>query len=603
MTNRIMVDGVPVLVADAPGPFTASLLFRVGVADEDLLTHGITHLVEHLALFRVEPVPFDVDGYVELSHTGFAARGRPEQVASFLRAVCLALHDLPLDRLEAERRVLATEDHEPGLGDELLSLTCGPVGFGLAGEPEHGLRLVDAAAVAAWARERFTAGNAVAWLSGPPPPGLSLPLPPGPRHPVPAVAPIPALRFPAWAEGPSGVVALGALAPLSTPLRAATAVAERRADGRVRRELGVSYEVAASVEGLDERVAQLVLSADCQDHHAPRVRDELLGVLDALAAEGPSPGELAEEVDRWRASAEDPEHALAEVDLAALDELLGRPHVPFAARLDELARCAPRDVAAALAGALERLVVLVPEGSGGPARAVMEVGEYEDAAAPVEGRAFRPRRAGVLRRRPAGGLVVGRDALAFLSGDEAVTVPLADVVALWRDADGVLELQGRDGRSVSFDPGELEDGDEARRLVEAAVPAGRIVPTAAAEAEAALRSLAGAELGRLARSLRAELAELPRELEEGERVERLARARRGMKEGLLALTDRRVLWAMVSFEAGDAVRLPRAGALPVEARGSRLVLAQGTPRELAWEVAPGGRAEAIAAALRRDQPA
>nr|WP_117212210.1 insulinase family protein [Allorhizocola rhizosphaerae] len=35
----------------------AGLVFRVGQADETLATHGISHLVEHLALRSPRPVP------------------------------------------------------------------------------------------------------------------------------------------------------------------------------------------------------------------------------------------------------------------------------------------------------------------------------------------------------------------------------------------------------------------------------------------------------------------------------------------------------------------------------------------------------------------
>jgi hypothetical protein len=42
----------PQLIAPGPGPLSAGLVFRVGQADETLAWSGITHMVEHLALFR-----------------------------------------------------------------------------------------------------------------------------------------------------------------------------------------------------------------------------------------------------------------------------------------------------------------------------------------------------------------------------------------------------------------------------------------------------------------------------------------------------------------------------------------------------------------------
>ena len=52
MITRSDVDGIPVLHAPRPGPVAAGLVFRVGQADETLPQHGITHMVEHLALHR-----------------------------------------------------------------------------------------------------------------------------------------------------------------------------------------------------------------------------------------------------------------------------------------------------------------------------------------------------------------------------------------------------------------------------------------------------------------------------------------------------------------------------------------------------------------------
>jgi hypothetical protein len=49
--QRTTVAGVPAWWAPADGPVTATLMFRTGHADETLANAGITHLVEHLALF------------------------------------------------------------------------------------------------------------------------------------------------------------------------------------------------------------------------------------------------------------------------------------------------------------------------------------------------------------------------------------------------------------------------------------------------------------------------------------------------------------------------------------------------------------------------
>ena len=55
--ERSSVDGVPVFWTESGDEMLAGLVFRVGRADESLARGGITHLVEHLALY-----PLGVDG-------------------------------------------------------------------------------------------------------------------------------------------------------------------------------------------------------------------------------------------------------------------------------------------------------------------------------------------------------------------------------------------------------------------------------------------------------------------------------------------------------------------------------------------------------------
>jgi hypothetical protein len=130
------IDGVPTFHAEVPGgpPMQAALMFRVGRADEALPRFGLTHLVEHLAMFAVGRVPFEANAFVDDTRAVFYALGQAGEVTGFLRSVCAGLESLPLDRLEAEKRVLETESSGNASSPEtrLLSLRCGPRGYGLA---------------------------------------------------------------------------------------------------------------------------------------------------------------------------------------------------------------------------------------------------------------------------------------------------------------------------------------------------------------------------------------------------------------------------------------------------------------------------------------
>src|SRR5438034_9740000 len=97
--TRTEVDGVPVFTLSVPGPLRAMLAFRVGVVDETLPTRGITHLTEHLAMFRLMESGArhrqeHINARVEPMRTRFFATGTPEEILAFLRDVCAGLANL-----------------------------------------------------------------------------------------------------------------------------------------------------------------------------------------------------------------------------------------------------------------------------------------------------------------------------------------------------------------------------------------------------------------------------------------------------------------------------------------------------------------------------
>src|SRR5215471_6172608 len=113
------VDGVPTLWA-APGtvqgPLQACLIVGVGRSDETIVTSGITHIVEHLALQPLAGKPYACNGSVGTVATRFQVVGGSEEVAGFLGSVAGHLSRLPLDRLADEARVLQIEGERGGAG-------------------------------------------------------------------------------------------------------------------------------------------------------------------------------------------------------------------------------------------------------------------------------------------------------------------------------------------------------------------------------------------------------------------------------------------------------------------------------------------------------
>jgi predicted Zn-dependent peptidase len=142
--QREQIDGVTVWWREVPTPFTGSIMFRAGRADEVFSTSGISHMVEHLALFPFGKRLYDYNGFVDHLRTGFYASGDPRQVVEFLLQVSQHLVSLPFDRLEQERRVLITEDDQAPLGT-VLADRFGAQGFGLVDDyPQWGLRAITA---------------------------------------------------------------------------------------------------------------------------------------------------------------------------------------------------------------------------------------------------------------------------------------------------------------------------------------------------------------------------------------------------------------------------------------------------------------------------
>ncbi len=158
------VDGdVPVFWSESGDEMTAGLVFRVGRADESLARGGITHLIEHLALYQLGASGrTHYNGQVDAVTTTFVTRGGPEEVTGFFKAVCAGLRDLPAERIGAERQVLRTEadQRRPAIGDPLLIARYGADTYGLAAYPEFGIGMLQADELRAWTERYFTRGNA-----------------------------------------------------------------------------------------------------------------------------------------------------------------------------------------------------------------------------------------------------------------------------------------------------------------------------------------------------------------------------------------------------------------------------------------------------------
>ena len=597
--RQVELSGVPCLWADAAGPFTAMLVFRVGRADETLATAGVTHLAEHLVMPTARPREYNRNARVENLFTSFWASGGRDNVLGFIETTAAAIADPPLERLDVERRILLTEAATGGSGPvaAAMALRFGAGGHGLVGHDELGLASLDGDAAAHWIERSFTLENAALWMSGRPPSRLDLPLPHGKRIPPPEPQPLAELETPAcFAMGPFGVVHASLVARRGAALSTGFQIAVERAWQTLRWELGHVYEISDWFDPLDRDWAELDLGVEALEQNVHDVRTRLLELLGRLATEGPTSAELAAETTSARKALDDPETLPGFLNYSACEATLGAEFRSEEQLVGDREALEPPDVAEALEAALGSLLLVLPPDVDPPAG----FAEYPlSSTAPVEGRAHRPLALPVRRWARRTRLVAGDDGVAYEGADGMrLAVRFEDCVALQRWADGSRTTWARDGFRVHVDPGDWVGGKGVVRLLDERVPAELVVDAEPEEMARAdeVEQLATDKLKRRW-VVSEELARLPTELQPGESVLTLAEANRGWRPGLLVLTDRRLLWLYATaaertiahaYEVIDGAEVKR-GVLEctveVVAGGETTAFPDIVPKERAAEIA------------------
>ena len=466
--QRTEIAGLPAFVGNAPGPVTAGFVFRVGQADETLATRGLTHLVEHLALGHVTPLDF-VSGAVDLWTTrAFVEREKDADVVRRLEEFAEGFARPPVDRLDAERRILGVEgsDDLPYMGSMMLRRFFGARGPGLPFYDEHGLVDCPPAAVRDHAAWWFTAANA-ALVCTRKVEGLgALPLPPGEPRRVPPATALP-LSLPCELE--DGIhMAVGGIVE-SPAARVLHALLWRSAHRTVRQEHGLAYSVKSTIYLVGPQRGLHFLNTDATGAGAVKAARLVVEDIRRLAA-----GDLsADEVDVAKADVARL-HAWSPTvgpRAAAVRELgWGRPDVPYDTEAVSAAVTIDQVVEAA-AQLRDGMLVVVPAETTTGLLPPYEV----KADAPVAG--SRHLRVGVAREGFRA-LVVGRDGVTAEHFDGgADTVHFATCAAALRQTDGALALVGEDGVTVRVDEHDFVQGREALVAVEGALDPQLFVPT------------------------------------------------------------------------------------------------------------------------------
>ena len=445
MIGRTEIDGVPVLFTES-GPVAAGITFRVGYADETLARHGITHLIEHLALYRLGVTDYHYNGTTAPDVTTFFSQGSPETVTRYLTRVCEALADLPMERLELEKDVLRTEADGRGrsVADRLWLWRYGSRGPGLAALPEWGLAGLTPNDLRAGVARFFTRGNAAVWISGMPAPAdLRLPLAAGPRQPVPSVPEVlPELPacFPDLVQKNGYQVRL----PRSATARIYTSLLQRELFRRLRQEGGYSYAVATEYLPFGADQVDIFASADVADEREGAALGAFVDALASLRWGTIDPAELAEICGRMRTDLSHPMAEAARLPGAAADLLVGAELIPTEQLIAEAATVTPQQVQQFAERAAATALLLTPRGHSAEWAGFRPAPNWS--TGPAEGPAV------AAHGDPARHLVIGPDGVSETAEGHTVAVAYADCQAMLVWPDGGRALVGADAITCSVEP-------------------------------------------------------------------------------------------------------------------------------------------------------
>ncbi|WP_436530584.1 M16 family metallopeptidase [Actinoplanes sp. HUAS TT8] len=448
MMSMYDVDGVPTLHSPATGPMRAGLVFRVGFADEPLARHGITHLLEHLALHSLGMAEYHFNGETGVEHTGFHLTGSPSEVATFLTRVSAALHDLPMHRLPIEKDVLRAEASARGGTDPMPLWRHGAVGHGTVSYPEWGLPAITEDDLRAWAARYFTRDNAVLWVTGEQiPAGLRLTLPPGRREPSPA--PASALPVtPAWFRGGPGVVAWDALVARGAATEVFADLLERAMFRELRQESGLSYTAGARWRPIGRDRALVVAFADALPEKQGAVLGGFVDVLARLRAGIVDPDDLATVVRRRGQALWEAEQSGDRLAGVARDYLAGLPVRSAEAEFRAYEAVTVTEIAAVAAAASAAGLLMAPSGTYGDWAGFTPA--PNSSTTTVTGTAYES------LEDPDENLIIGPDGVSV--GDR--TVRFADCVIMRAWPDGARALLGTDGIGISVEPTLYRGGAE-----------------------------------------------------------------------------------------------------------------------------------------------
>jgi len=477
LIRHLEVDGVPTVLTATSGPMHAGLSFRVGRADETLARSGITHLIEHLALYPLGLADYHYNGVTGSISTSFHIQGSESDITGFLTRVCDSLNGLPVQRMAVEKEILRTEaaGRKSGVTEPLARWRYGARDYGVSSYPEWGNSALVPDDLVAWLAKYFTRDNAVLWIAGDDvPAGLSLRLPSGVRQPPPAVSSALPVT-PAYFPGSSRAVAWDTVVAPSAPARVFAAVLEREMFRSLRQEGGLSYTVQTDYDLRGDGMAVITAVAD----GLPDKLDAVLGgFVDVLATmkvgridDDDVKAVVAKGIEALSAS----DAQAARLPAYAISLLASRPQQTNEQLVEELRKVTTDDVTQAAAEALQGGLLMTPDHLRADWAGFVEAPSTSDTV--VTGTSYRSLGSENVT------VIVGANGASLLAGDDKITVHYDECAALLAWPDGGRVLIGNDAISLRVEPTLYGGLGAAVPWIDSGVPADRRVELPARDPE------------------------------------------------------------------------------------------------------------------------
>lgn len=461
------LDGVPAYVGDEDAPLVVGMTVRVGMSDEQLPIHGVSHMTEHLTLVDA-PLGYNCNGFVDMQTTNFVVQGTDDEVIRFFNAVCGRIARPAYDRIPTEAQILQTESAGKSGGGVLswsLHHRIGPRNYGLRQYREFFFDHPSAHTVHQWLSRYFNRGNVCLWSNRPLPEGLWIPLVEGPRAETVAPTWLDE-EYPIHAPGPEGAVAATFVLEWSTPAVLVLLSLREHLFRTLRTQHGLSYSVQFDMESLaGGRLLHAAIWADGLPANLQRVLEIMIAEVERVARHGPPADVLAQCTKLLTKTPEgaDP-HARARAHLFGIEH---RSHEQVKA---EVLAATPSSLAAILHPALSSVMWLVPEPVVWTDTRFKPLRPWSREQ--VEGRTIKP--AKLNGKRPKSKLVVAADGVTMTleSPEQRVTIRYDDLAAYLMYDDGRRTFIGNDGFIMRVNPQEWPDFGRLAGRIDLAIPEG-----------------------------------------------------------------------------------------------------------------------------------